>query len=154
MPYATILVAYSSVGYTSLLEQLIHLLLFSLKKNLFVVALFCAAVTNITVNAVIIIIYDQYQSSFHLLLLKVTNTGHDCTEYGNSQNKIIEEAFQKKEKVARLVDDSGTVYIVNFDLMRDYPENNQDDFVCVIRRDKTGLSGNSVKFDPHGKDDV
>ena len=88
------------------------------------------------------------------MLLKVTNTGHDCTEYGNSQNKIIEEAFQKKEKVARLVDDSGTVYIVNFDLMRDYPENNQDDFVCVIRRDKTGLSGNSVKFDPHGKDDV
>ena len=58
MPYATILVAYSSVGYTSLLEQLIHLLLFSLKKILFVVALFCAAVTNITVNAVIIIIYD------------------------------------------------------------------------------------------------
>ena len=85
----------------------------------------------------------------------MTNTGHEFTEYHAPQNKIIEEAFVNKEKVARLKDDtSGNVYIVDFDLMREYLENNKDDFVYVIRRDKTGLSGNSIKFDPHGKDDV
>ena len=70
----------------------------------------------------------------------MTYTGRTCTEYEKPQNKIIEEAFQKKQKVARLVDNSGTVYIVNFDLMREYLENETDDFVYVIRRDKTGLA--------------
>ena len=73
-------------------------------------------------------------------LLKVTYTGHKCLEYEKPQNKIIEEAFQKKEKDVRLIDDSGNVYIIDFNLMREYLENKPDDFVYVIRRDKTGLT--------------
>ena len=81
-------------------------------------------------------------------LLKVTITGRTCIEYEKPQNKIIEEAFQKKKKDVRLVDDSGNVYIINFDSMREYLENEQDDFVYVIRRDKTGLTDRCSSFGP------
>jgi hypothetical protein len=68
----------------------------------------------------------------------VTNTGRCPKAYEKTQNRIIEEAFQNKEKCARLVDADGDTYIVDFELLKEYPENNIEDAVFVIRRDKTG----------------
>ena len=73
-------------------------------------------------------------------LYQVTNTDFKPNAYKSPQNRIIEQAFQNQDRAARLTDADGNVFVVDFESMREYPENKEEDYVYVIRRLKeTGL---------------
>ncbi|KAL8607981.1 hypothetical protein ACOMHN_005536 [Nucella lapillus] len=68
--------------------------------------------------------------------LEVTNTGTKSVEYGQRENQIIEVAFSGKKKRAELTDTDGTVYVVDFDSMMEYPKHKPHDTLAVLRQDK------------------
>ncbi|KAK7497094.1 hypothetical protein BaRGS_00011624 [Batillaria attramentaria] len=57
-------------------------------------------------------------------------------EYGLRENRVIEEAFQRRDKCVKFADANGVNCVIDFDAMKQYPEDDPTDVVSVIRRVK------------------
>lgn len=89
--------------------------------------------------------------------LEVTNTGTEQREYQEKENHIIEKAYQEKKPVAKIKDASGNVYIIDFNSMKEYPEDDATDTVSVMRKDKIkDFAGGQVpeSWEPHASNET
>ncbi|KAK7497131.1 hypothetical protein BaRGS_00011661, partial [Batillaria attramentaria] len=57
-------------------------------------------------------------------------------EYGLRENRVIEEAFERRDKCVKFADANGVNCVIDFDAMKQYPEDDPTDVVTVIRRVK------------------
>ena len=67
--------------------------------------------------------------------IEITATGQELAEYDKQTNSIIEAAFQDQLPNVRFTDREGARYIIDFDSMTEFPEEDEVDQVKVIRRD-------------------
>lgn len=80
--------------------------------------------------------------------LERVSTGTELKAYDKRENGKIERAFLSKEKTAELVDADGNVYVVDFDLMVEYPKGDQseDECVQVVRKLKGPDNSDSISL--------
>ncbi|KAK7499456.1 hypothetical protein BaRGS_00009431, partial [Batillaria attramentaria] len=91
--------------------------------------------------------------------MEVTNTGFERKKYPPKENHLIETAFQNKDKTVEIMDADKNVFVVDFDLMQEYPKGDKNDPVNVIRREKlqdsdTGLNQLPDTWAPNQKEPV
>ncbi|XP_070212581.1 protein mono-ADP-ribosyltransferase PARP14-like [Littorina saxatilis] len=87
--------------------------------------------------------------------LEVTLTGTEKLDYDPKENKIIETAFLDKMKTAEIVDSKGITYVIEFENMVEYPQNDpsEEQRVQVIRKTRESDSGEKrlpSNWEPHG----
>ncbi|XP_076464939.1 protein mono-ADP-ribosyltransferase PARP14-like [Babylonia areolata] len=77
--------------------------------------------------------------------LEVTTTGTEQKEYQPMENYAIETAYRDKKSCAKITDIAGSVFVIDFNSMMEYPEADPSDTVSVMRKDKIkDLAGGQV----------
>ena len=67
--------------------------------------------------------------------IEITDVGQNLVKYTPLLNFWIEKAFKDQQPSHQFKDSEGVAYIVDFAAMEEYPEDNKEDTVKVIRRD-------------------
>lgn len=67
--------------------------------------------------------------------IEITEVGQNLVKYTPLLNLAIEKAFKDPQPSYQFKDSEGVAYIVDFAAMEEYPVDNKEDTVKVIRRD-------------------
>ena len=78
---------------------------------------------------------ELLQNMVQWFYIEITDVGQNLEKYGPQLNYLIEKAFKDQKPNHQFKDQEGVSYIVDFNLMEEYPEHNKDDTVKVLRRD-------------------
>ena len=81
--------------------------------------------------------FKAVSQGYDSFCIQKTESDVERKEYKARENGILEKAYQNNQKQAQIEDCEGCVYTVDFETMTEFPENDENDTVTVIRREKT-----------------